>query len=85
MVNIFDREFRREKNLENAKRMAEKQPKADNTKAEKRREEIAQRLQKKLAEIDNAFFDEVAAGEDVEAIKARGKMKSDADQPQQQQ
>lgn len=80
MTQIFDREFRREKNLENARRMAEKAPKVDNTRAEKKREERAAALQKKLADIEGTFFDKVADGEDVEAIKARGKMKSDADQ-----
>lgn len=32
MSNIFEREFRREKNLDNAKKLAEKKPVADNTK-----------------------------------------------------
>lgn len=60
--------------------MAEKAPKVDNTRAEKKREERAAALQKKLTDIEGTFFDKVADGEDVEAIKARGKMKSDADQ-----
>lgn len=32
MTNIFEREFRREKNLDNAKKLAEKKPVADNAK-----------------------------------------------------
>ena len=64
MGQIFEREFRREKNLEQAKRQAEKKPaqaKQDN------KEKIAEKLQARLKEIENSFFDEVAGDdEDIE-------------------
>ena len=71
MATIFEREFRREKNLEMAKRQAEqKKPvKKDNTIVEKKAAALAQQLH----ELEDGFFKHVA--EDAEAlsiIKKRG-------------
>jgi hypothetical protein len=71
MATIFEREFRREKNLEMAKRQAEqkKPTKKDNSVAEKKAAALAQQLH----ELEDGFFKHVA--EDAEAlsvIKKRG-------------
>jgi hypothetical protein len=71
MATIFDREFRREKNLEVAKRQAElkKPTKKDNSIADKR----AQQLQQQLNELEEGFFKHVAEDpEQLSAIKRRG-------------
>lgn len=69
MVTIFDREFRREKTLDVAKRLAEK-------KAPKKEEvdnEAAGKLEEKLSSIEEDFFKEVGDDEEERAmIKARG-------------
>ena len=58
MATIFDREFRREKNLELAKRQAElKKPvKKDNSVAEKK----AQQMTQYLHDLEDGFFKHVA-------------------------
>jgi hypothetical protein len=71
MATIFDREFRREKNLELAKRQAElKKPvKKDNSVAEKK----AQQMTQYLNELEDGFFKHVAEDpEQLAAIKKRG-------------
>lgn len=71
MASIFDREFRREKNLDVAKRQAElKKPvKKDNTVMDKRQ----QMLQQQLEELEQGFFKHVAEDQDqLSAIKKRG-------------
>jgi len=71
MATIFDREFRREKNLEVAKRQAElkKPTKKDNSIADKK----AQQLQQQLNELEEGFFKHVAEDpEQLNAIKKRG-------------
>lgn len=71
MQTIFERESRREKALEVAKRMAEmkKPPKKDTNTAEKK----AEKLQNYLNDIEENFFKHVAEdGEQLEHIKQRG-------------
>lgn len=70
MATIFDREFRREKNLELAKRQAElKKPiKKDNTVLEKKQQQMAQYMQ----ELEEGFFKHVAEDpKQLAEIKAR--------------
>ena len=64
MQQIFEREFRREKNLEQARRAAEKeraQPKRD-TKSTK--DKIAEKLEAELKEIEEKFFARFSAEEE---------------------
>ena len=78
MGQIFDREFRREKTLEIAKKMANDATKAQSkTKGKKdpakEAAEKAQKLKEKLSSIEEAFFSHVAEDEnDLDQIKARG-------------
>jgi dynein intermediate chain 2, axonemal len=70
MGSIFDRELRREKTLDQAKRKADKAP---NSQKQDNKDKIAEKLQTRLKEIENTFFDEVAGDdEDADQIKARG-------------
>jgi dynein intermediate chain 2, axonemal len=67
MQQIFEREFRREKNLEQARRAAEKeraQPKRD-TKSTK--DKIAEKLEAELKEIEEKFFARFSAEEEGQA------------------
>ena len=71
MASIFDREFRREKNLEMAKRQAEmKKPiKKDNTVLDKR----VEKMQNYLNDLEEQFFKHVAEDQDqLATIKQRG-------------
>lgn len=71
MATIFDREYRREKNLEVAKRQAElkKPTKKDNTFMEKRQQQLTQQL----TELEEGFFKHVAEdAEQLQQIKRRG-------------
>lgn len=71
MATIFDREFRREKNLEQAKRQAEmKKPvKKDNTILDKK----AEKMQNYLNDLEEQFFKHVAEDQDqLATIKQRG-------------
>ena len=74
MQTIFEREFRREKNLEIQKKF-EKEAKAppkkvvDPEKVQKEREE---KMKTMLEEQRELFFKTVSEGEDMEAIRARG-------------
>ncbi len=71
MATIFEREFRREKNLEMAKRQAEsKKPvKKDNSVAEKKAAQMTQYLH----ELEEGFFKHVAEdAEQLTIIKKRG-------------
>lgn len=71
MQQIFEREFRREKNLEAAKKQAElhKKPAKEKVNTEK----IAARLEKQLKEIEENFFNHIAEDDDqLDKIKARG-------------
>lgn len=71
MASIFDREFRREKNLEQAKRQAEmKKPvRKDNTVNDKKVEKMNQYLH----DLEEGFFKHVAEDNDaLNTIKQRG-------------
>ena len=72
MATIFDREFRREKNLEQAKRQAElKKPvKKDNTVHDKK----VEKLSAYLNELEETFFKDVTKDdpESLASIKQRG-------------
>lgn len=76
MVQVFDREFRREKQLEVQKRLADKgKPKGDPNKG---KDKIAAKLEARLKEIEESFFNVVAENENAkEAIKARGATSGD--------
>jgi len=74
MQAIFEREFRREKNLE-IQRKFEKEAKAPPKKAvdpEKALREKEEKMQAKLEEQRELFFKTVSEDEDMEAIRARG-------------
>ena len=74
MATIFDREFRREKNLEMAKRQAEmkKPAKRDNTIVDKKQE----KLNAYLNELEETFFKDVSKDdpESLATIKQRGEV-----------
>lgn len=56
MQQVFEREFRREKNLEVAKKAAERGPKG---KAEKSgKDKVAERLEAQLKDIEDKFFEQ---------------------------
>jgi dynein intermediate chain 2 len=74
MQSIFDREYRREKQLENQRRL-ESQAKAPAKKAvdpEKAKREKEEKMTSKLEEQREFFFKTVSEGEDLDAIRARG-------------
>jgi len=75
MQQIFEREYRREKNLEQAKKQAElKKP----VKEKSNKDKIAQRLEKQLKDIETGFFSAVADDdEQLELIKQRGVAEGD--------
>jgi len=64
MLTIFDREFRREKTLDVAKRLAEKKV----PKKEENDNEAAGNLEKKLQTIEEDFFGQVADDEEERAL-----------------
>jgi len=69
MLTIFDREFRREKTLDVAKRLADKKA----PKKEEDNTDTANKLEEKLSGIEEDFFALVADDEEERAlIKARG-------------
>lgn len=69
MLTIFDREFRREKTLDVAKRLGEKKQ----AKKEPDTTGMAERLEERLSAIEENFFKEVGDDEEErEMIKARG-------------
>ena len=76
MQTIFEREFRREKNLEVAKKLANdalsKQSKAPKQSAEAQMAEKEKKMKEKIDTIENGFFKHVSVDDDLEAIKARG-------------
>lgn len=78
MQTIFEREFKREKNLEVAKKLANdaatKQSKQPKQSAESLAAEKEKKLKAKLESIENDFFKAVSVDDDLEAIKARGSM-----------
>jgi len=66
MLSIFDREFRREKNLEVAKRLADnKKPPA----AKGGKDKTAERLESQLADIETKFFEQFP---EEESFQKRG-------------
>jgi len=70
MQTVFEREFRREKNLEVAKRLADKTKPA---KEKSNKDKIAAKLESRLKDIETEFYNIIADDEDQkEAIKARG-------------
>ena len=71
MASIFEREFKREKNLEQAKRQADmkKPTKKDNTVFDKK----AEKMNQYLNELEEKFFSQVSTDEqDLVQIKQRG-------------
>jgi hypothetical protein len=77
MATIFDREFRREKTLDVAKRLAEKKP-AAKTK-DKEADEV--QLEEIIASIETNFFNNVAEDEEErEMIRNRGRAAMEAAQ-----
>lgn len=62
MLQIFDREFRREKNLEMARKAAEKAPPKKENK--NNRDKIAERLEAQLKEIESKFFEKFPTPEE---------------------
>jgi len=69
MQSIFEREFRREKNLETAKKLAEKKQ----APVKSNKDKIASKLEAQLKDIEENFFNKVAEDESSrEALKARG-------------
>jgi len=74
MQSIFDREYRREKQLENQRRLegAAKAPSKKASDPEKIKIEKEERMNAKLEEQREFFFKSVSEGEDLEAIRARG-------------
>ena len=77
MATIFDREFRREKNLELAKRQADlkKPAKRDNTISQKKQDQ----LNNMLHQLEDDFFKHVAEDpEQLQIIRKRGEVGADA-------
>ena len=60
MQTIFEREFRREKNLEVAKRQGEKKGPAK----DKKNDKIAERLEAQLKDIEDKFFEQFPVEEE---------------------
>ena len=79
MSSIFDRETKREKNLELAKRKEteKKQPKKEKD-ADKLAREAEENMKATLNQIEEDFFKKVSVNEDVGAIKARGELSKQA-------
>jgi len=61
MQTIFEREFRREKNLEVAKRQGEKKGGA---KDKSGKDKIAERLESQLKDIEDKFFEQFPVEEE---------------------
>jgi len=64
MLTIFEREARREKNLENAKRLAEKEKPADKKNAAQEEQKRVEKLKKQLDDITTNFYEQVADDEE---------------------
>jgi len=79
MAAIFDREFKREKNLEQAKRQAEmkKPTKKDNTINDKK----AEKMNQIINDLEEKFFTEVSKDDDIHQIKQRGAHYEDHSHP----
>jgi len=83
MFTIFDREFKREKNLEIMKKeqtKAEEKKLADKAKGGQSKEEKLKeketKMSAKISELEEDFFKKVATdNEDINTIKARGELK----------
>jgi dynein intermediate chain 2 len=65
MQQIFEREFRREKNLEIARKAAERAPKPKND--NKNKDKIAEQLDAKLKDIEDKFFAQFPVEDDEAA------------------
>ena len=80
MGSIFEREFKREKNLDTAKRQAEKLAKPPKEKVNK--DKIAAQQAAMLAEINASFFEHIADGDDElkELIQARAQQNEEPGQ-----
>jgi N-acetylglutamate synthase/N-acetylornithine aminotransferase len=77
MLTIFDREFRREKTLDVARRMAEKE--SGKPKIKKEKDNKVERLESQLLQISDEFFEEVAEDEEErELIRQRGAQAQEA-------
>ena len=75
MAQIFDREFRREKQLHQNKVQAAKALKAKVAKEGPSKEKVAQKLEQELAQIEEEFFNQVSENPaEMEAIKSRKMM-----------
>ena len=76
MGQIFEREFRREKNLYTQKKLnkdADKKVKDVNKVAAEKETQVKEQLQK----IEEEFFVAVSKDDDISAIKARGELNQD--------
>lgn len=81
MQTIFEREFRREKNLDVAKRLGEK--KAPAKKEEKGKDKIAERLEAQLNEIETKFFEQFPEDEDNHRAAAADEQPAAAEEAKQ--
>ena len=80
MQMIFEREQRREKNLDVMKRLAEKKPAKPVKDPAVQQQKKQEALEKHIQELDQKFFDHVCDGEnDIEAVKQRAA--ASVDQP----
>merc|ERR1719310_1640643 len=76
MLSIFEREARREKNLENAKRLAEQGKKpSDKKNAQQEEQKRVEKLKQQLDDITDKFYQSVADDEEQLAeIKERAEI-----------
>jgi hypothetical protein len=65
MGQIFEREFKREKNLELARKAAERAVKPKN--ADKNKDKIAERLEAQLKDIEDKFFAQFPVEDEMQA------------------
>lgn len=74
MGQIFDREFRREKNLLTQKKLNKEATGKDKKSkdASKRQAEAEAGMKDRIVKIEEEFFTSVSKDEDLAAIKARG-------------
>jgi phosphomannomutase len=82
MLTIFDREFRREKNLEVARKQAELKKPMDKKKGEKDRN--AERLEAQISDIETKFFEQFPEEEGYQKRSGGDAVQPEADLPDQQ-
>ena len=78
MGQIFDREFRREKNLITSKKLNKDAgaAKKDPSKVQAEKEE---KMSEAIKDIEEQFFKKVSEDDDINAIMARGELKQQQD------